>query len=173
MEDNKLTKKQKVLAYALTFVLVVLIVLKFVFKDEEKKQLDIVTSSSKFYTVSSCVNRYIDFVYNEDSEKILEVLDSKYKTKNNLNKNNLFDKLDRLDKEYDFEARKMYQEKINDDVMAYYVKGYLIENIMSNNLVNEKKDFYIIVYLDSKNSTYSVVPYDGEVFIEEEQNEKK
>ena len=116
---------------------------------------------------------YIDFVYNEDSEKILEVLDSKYKTKNNLNKNNLFDKLDRLDKEYDFEARKMYQEKINDDVMAYYVKGYLIENIMSNNLVNEKKDFYIIVYLDSKNSTYSVVPYDGEVFIEEEQNEKK
>ena len=115
----------------------------------------------------------MNYLYTKDDSKILEILDSEYKRQNSINKNNLFNKIQKLDKNYSFEARKMYQEEINENVVKYYVKGYLIENVLSDSLIENGLDFYLIVYLDSKNSTYSVVPYDGKIFLEEEQNEKR
>lgn len=172
MEETKMTKKKIFMISLLVIVAIVLILFKILYKNETNNYT-IVTSSSKFYTVSSCVNRYVNYLYTKDDSKILEILDSEYKRKNSINKNNLFNKIQKLDKNYSFEARKMYQEEINENVVKYYVKGYLIENVLSDSLIENGLDFYLIVYLDSKNSTYSVVPYDGKIFLEEEQNEKR
>ncbi len=172
MEETKMTKKKIFMISLLVIVAIVLILFKILYKNETNNYT-IVTSSSKFYTVSSCVNRYVNYLYTKDDSKIFEILDSEYKRKNSINKNNLFNKIQKLDKNYSFEARKMYQEEINENVVKYYVKGYLIENVLSDSLIENGLDFYLIVYLDSKNSTYSVVPYDGKIFLEEEQNEKR
>ena len=70
----------------------------------------------------------------------------------------------KLDNMYTFEARKMYEQVINKNVTRYYVKGYLIKESINSDF-NDKQDYYLIVNLDTKNSTYSISPYDGDVFI--------
>lgn len=173
MEDRNLTKSQKFIFSLLALFAIVLIGFKFFNHNKQDNKLNIVTSSSNFYTVSSCVNRYLNYIYQQDNNSILDVLSDNYISKNNINKNNVIDKIGKLDKKYGFEARKMYEQEVNDNVKKYYVKGFLVEESLSDNYQIEKVNYYLIVYLDSKNSTYSIEPYDGKVFLKEEQNEKK
>ena len=162
---EKLWKNRKIL-FIIIFGILAIIVLLISFFGESNvdNKIKIVKSSSKFYTVSSCVNRYLSYLYAEDVDNLLILLDNNYKKKNDINSNNFFDKISKLDNNYSFEARKMYEQVINDNVTKYYVKGYLIKEGI-NSYYNDKKDFYLIVNLDTKNSTYSVIPYEGDIFI--------
>lgn len=60
----------------------------------------------------------------------------------------------------------MYEQLINSNVTKYYVYGYLRVDDMDFNY-NDKIDYYIIVYLNSENDTFSILPYDGEIFLKD------
>lgn len=167
MNENKVSKKQIILIIIGIIIALLLIIFKLFFSDN-KKDFEIVTSTSKFYTVSNCINRYLTYLSAGDTENLMLLLNKSYKNKNNITSNNLFDKIDKFDELYSFQARKMYQDVINDNVTKYYVYGYLIKEGIDDSFVQEKVDYYFIVYLDSKNSTYSIEPYDGIIFLEAE-----
>lgn len=164
MKENVWSDKRKLLIIGFGILAIIVLFIHFFFGNKDDNKINIVKSSSKFYTVSSCVNRYLSYLYAEDVDNLLILLDNNYKKKNDINSNNFFDKISKLDNNYSFEARKMYEQVINDNVTKYYVKGYLIKEGI-NSYYNEKKDFYLIVNLDTKNSTYSVIPYEGDIFI--------
>lgn len=161
---NLIKKNKKMILISLLIILIIIILLFKIFADNKKdSKITIVTSSSKFYTVSSCVSRYLNYLYSEDVDNIVLLLDNSYKKKNNINTNNVFSNIDKLDFLYSFQARKMYEQKINDSITKYYVYGYLIKEDIDYN--NDKKDYYIIIYLNSRDMLYSVTPYDGDIFI--------
>lgn len=166
MNEKVWTKKNIIIISLLIVLAIGILIYKFfIGNNDGDSSIKIVTSNSKFYTVSSCVDRYLDYLINEDSDNLLLLLDKSYKKNNNLNKDNLFSKIDKFDGLYSFEARKMYQEIINDDLTKYYVFGYLIKEDIDYDINDIGKPFYIIVYLNTSNMLYSIVPYDGKIFV--------
>lgn len=171
MMDNFMTKRNKILIIIILVVVALILIFYLIFNSNKKSNnISIVTSSSKFYTVSNCVSRYISYLNADDSDSIYLLLDSSYKKKNNISIDNVLDNIGRFDNNYSFQATKMFQEDLNSNITKYYVKGYLsVEDIDSS---TNRSDYYLIVLLDTKNSTYSIIPYDGEIFDKEEYNEK-
>ena len=170
MNDYVMTKKNKILIVIFSIISIILIIFQIFNNDKKQSNIEIVKSSSKFYTVSNCIDRYLKYLFNEDVDNILLLLDKNYIKENNISKDNLFSKIDKFDGINSFVGKKMYQEVIKDNITKYYVKGYLLKDVLDNSDV--MVDYYIIVILDNKNSTYSIIPYDGEIFSKEDLNEK-
>ena len=57
---------------------------------------------------------------------------------------------------------KMYSQKLSKYVTKYYVYGEAQEE--SEEAIGESFNYYLIVYLDESNLSFSVEPYDGEIF---------
>lgn len=163
MEENVWTKKRIILISAFGLLAIVLIFIQIFGGKKNNNDIEIVTSTSKFYTVSNCVYRYITYLQSKDVDSLILLLDNSYKKSNNISKENVLDKLDKLDSTYNFEGRKMYQQEINENTTKYYVYGYLREENINND--GNKQDFYIVVTLNTKDKTFSITPYDGEIFI--------
>lgn len=170
MKEKIIKNKQTILIILGVIIALIIILFKIFGGSKDSSKIEIVRSSSKFYTVSNCVSRYLNYLYSEDTDNILLLLNSTYKKNNNINSNNLFDKISKLDDSYDFEARKMYEKVINEHIVKYYVYGYLSNNYFD---YDNQIEYYIIIYLNSKDFTYSVEPYDGNIFKNGDNDEKK
>lgn len=133
-------------------------------KDETDNKMDVVLVNdyNRFYTVSSCVTKYLNTLSSNNVENILTILDKNYKEKNKVTEDNIYNYIDKVDDVYNFSPRKMYYKKSDNDVTKYYVYGTIEKSTINQS--DEAKDYYIIVYLDSQNMTFSVEPYDGKIF---------
>ena len=119
----------------------------------EKEKYYIETDYSKFFTVNSCIYRFVDYLSVKDTDSLLEILDHEYKVQNNIDKNNIYDFVPDLNGMYSFSSKEMYRIE-KDDYAKYYVFGYLIKDSISGNSSREKN--YYVVNLDKKNMTFSI-----------------
>ena len=110
---------------------------------------------SNFFTVNSCINKYIQFLVSKDTNSLLKVIDKKYITDNNLNESNVINSLGELNGIYNFLSKEMYKQN-KDDIEEYYVKGILQEEGMESILSTTEQ--YYKLYLYEKNMTYSITP---------------
>lgn len=110
---------------------------------------------SNFFTVNSCINKYIQFLVSKDTSSLLKVIDKKYITDNNLNESNVINSLGELNGIYNFVSKEMYKQNKN-DIEEYYVKGILQEEGMESILSTTEQ--YYKLYLYEKNMTYSITP---------------
>lgn len=149
-------------------VLITSVVMNYTNKEEEKNDISIVTNYTNFYTVDNCANRYVTSITMGDSDSLLKQLSSSYKKENNVNKDNVLNIIGSIDAT-SYKSNKMYYEAINENVTKYYVDGSLVKEEFDeymNIVSNTSKEYYLIIYLNKKNDTFSVEPYDGEIFIE-------
>ena len=112
----------------MAIIIVIMMLLKkkeennIVFEEEikvvERKEKSIVENRSEFFTVSSCVDFYLSYVVDKDSESILNVLDKNFKKDNNINEANVLDKIKTFSEPKEFVAEKMYYE-INNNVRHF------------------------------------------------------
>jgi len=131
---------------------------------EEKTKISLVADYGRFFSISNAANKYISYLNKQDINSLILLLNNKYKERNNINSDNILHKLSLLDtnKEYIFEARKMYNEMINKNIIRYYIYGYLNENVMDEYI--KHVDYYLIIDLDINNMIFNVTPYDGKIF---------
>lgn len=159
--------KDKMLMIILV-ILVLALVCVFLLRDKDEKgaysnQPLIVTDNSSFYTVSSCVSKYVGYLYNKDIDNLLILLNQKYIEKNKIDSNNIFEYLGTLNSYQTFKAKKMYVKQVDDHIYKYYVYGILEEEFIDSN-AKYVGDLYMIVYLNEDGMTFSVEPYNGEIF---------
>ena len=161
----------------LFIIFILLIFLSFYIYDyfnkdeiEEKKEIQskyiILDDYSRFFTVNSCVYKYISYLQNKDTKSLLEILDRDFISKNSINSNNIYNHLENLDGNYSFTSKKIYYEEINEQYIKYYVYGHLSEDLMDE--IGEKQDRYYLVTFDLENYLFSIIPYDGTIFKEGE-----
>ena len=131
-------------------------------KKEEKLKYSLVSDYSVFFTINSCVYKYVKFISNKHTDDLLQILDSKYIEKNNINNKNLYNYVNQLDGIYTFKTKKIYYEEKNKN--QYYVYGYLIKESIDG--ITDKQDYYLIINLNTRKQLFSIVPYDGELFKE-------
>ena len=134
---------------------------------ESNYKTSLVKDYGRFFSISNAANKYISYLNKQDINSLILLLNNKYKEKNNITDDNILHKLLLLDtnKEYIFEARKMYNEKINKNIIRYYIFGYLNENVMDEYI--RPIDYYLIIDLDINNMIFNVTPYEGKIFKED------
>ena len=156
---DKINKKMVIIL--VVFVAILVFILHFRPKKSDDK-ITLVNDGSTFFTVSACVSKYINYLSTNDTEELLILLDNKYKKKYNIDSENINNYLFGLSGNYTFKGKKMYSQKVGKSRYKYYVYGVITKDII--NTVSEEEDFYLIVYLNEKNMTFSIEPYDGEIF---------
>lgn len=132
------------------------------FDSETHAKYEIVKNYNDFYTVNSCVFRYITYLQSSDADALLKVLDEDYIKENSINKDNVLNTLVKYDGNVTFSSKKMYEEKESSTVYKYYVYGYVEKDVMDS--FPEQIETYFIVRLDKKNNIFTIEPYDGKIF---------
>lgn len=152
------------------------------FKQIEQKNLEPVKNHNLFFAVQTCVEKYLTYVANENKDEILMVLDEEYIKDNNINKNNVLEKINNNDILLNFHAEEMYFEEINDDINKYYVSGYQ-EATVDNDYEDDSQELfteteashisqymYFEVKLDFENMIFSIKPIENGGIFNEKSN---
>lgn len=169
--------KSKLVAIILVIITILVVVLTNLFNKDDKQlenKIEIVTNYSNFYTVDSCLYRTITYIASKDSQSLLSILSSNYKKENNIDSSNILSLFNSIEEDSVFISKKMYYEKINNNITKYYVYGLVEKNQIIDDALtvdNQYTNQYFIVYLDTINKTFAVEPYDGSIFIGGENNE--
>lgn len=164
-------KKDYTLLIIICVILLCIVVLLFLNNDStnsnilnEEPKYKLVEDYSRFFTVNSCVYKYITYLNGNKTDELLKILDEEYIKNNNINSNNVYNFINKLNGNYTFKSKKIYYEVNNEKVIKYFVYGYLIEETIDG--LGSKKDYYVIVNLDLENQLFSITPYDGSLFKE-------
>lgn len=161
--------KDKIVAIILVIAVLVLGIYKLFFEKngikEEKidtETISVVKDVNRFFTVSSCVSKYINYLSIKDTDNLLVVLSKQYKDENKINSENLYNFTGIIEGTNTFSGKKILVQQISKSIYKYYVYGFTQMELMDS--VAPKKDFYAIIILNEENMTFSVEPYDGEIF---------
>lgn len=127
----------------------------------------LVKEYGRFFSISNAADKYISYLNKRDKNNLILLLNKNYLEINNITNQNILNKLTLLEEnnEFNFEARKMYYENIDKNMIRYYIYGYLNKNVMEE--YSKPKDYYLIIDLDENNKTFEVTPYDGKIFKED------
>ena len=127
-------------------------------EQNEQKVVKKVESASAYFTVQSCINKYISYVSSKNTDSILKTIDSEYIIKNNITEENVLEKVEQISVGTIFEANKMYEEEIDSDNKIYYVLGTLKQDGLENYTIIDN-NFCITVNMDFANNIFSIIPF--------------
>ncbi len=171
-------QKKKIIRFGIV-ILIFLIIFGIVFvinkfsnveipSKEEKKEEEIpyemtlVDNYSNFFSVVNILNKYLDDIKNQETEKLLNTLHSEYILNYKINRDNIYDvlniKSDSL--QLTFKVKHMtYKTYDNFNRYLYYVKGDIIEDNFDDSKVL-KEGVMFLVNIDYENITYGIYPLD-------------
>ncbi|MBR6690834.1 MAG: hypothetical protein IKL65_05830 [Bacilli bacterium] len=166
---NKEERNKKILTIVIVIAVLFIGIYEIFFNKneiiEEKidtETISLVKDNSRFYTVSSCISKYMNYLSSRDTEKLLILLSSEYKNSNSINSSNIYNYVESINGVKTFIPIKMYVQRISKSIYKYYVKGSTQEETIDS--ISNKKDFYIIVILNEENMTFEIEPYNGAMF---------
>lgn len=138
-----------------------------VVEENKNKEIEKVKSASAYFTVQSCINKYINYVTTKDTDSILKLLDSGYIIENNITEDNVLEKVENISGFLIFEAEEMYVEEIDSNNKIYYVSGILKEEGLETYTTIDT-EFYITVNMNFSDNIFSIIPFgNGGLFNEE------
>lgn len=130
---------------------------------------NIVTDRNDFFTVQLCVNKYIMYLTEKDTETLYKLLDKAYIKKFNITEDNVLQHVEDLSGNITFKAKKMYFEEVNENFYKYYAIGEIIESNTEEEFTREE-EMKITVNMDIDNMLFSIVPYGyGGTFYEKDE----
>lgn len=124
--------------------------------------VQIVENANDFYTVASCVDKYIDLWYAQDNEQVYQILNNDYKAENSITQDNVFEVIGKLSNKLIFRPKKMYYENLEDSVQKFYVYATVRPEVMEGR--GEETEYYVEVILNFNNNTFSLTPSTAEEF---------
>ena len=159
---NKWKKMSTTKKNTLEIILALIVLISFLvfrlysnYKSAKKEQeisneTRIVTDNSRYFTVLSCAEKYINTVHRGYSNDILLTLSSDYKELYNITSSNVFNYVPKLDtnKMYNYSSREMYEKRISKSVVEYFVYGNISETVMDEDPIETAYDLTVILYED-------------------------
>lgn len=118
-------------------------------------KLEKVISRENFYTVKSCVEKYINYNVDNNSVALYNLLDEVYINQKSINKNNIFDIVEKINKNQIFLPNKMMSAKIANKEI-YIVYGNIREDKLNERTT--ETEFNITIILNKTNNTFSAIP---------------
>ena len=130
-------------------------------KEEVNSELKIVQDRDMFYTVTNCVQMYLNYLVDKDSNIIYNFIYNEYREKYDINEQNVLSKLGTYNNYQVFRPKKMYQMDQNQSITTFFVYGTIREEIPARETsITERKetDIYIAIKIDYGETTYTVIP---------------
>lgn len=117
-------------------------------KSEFSKETHLVTDNSRYFTIISCIEKYLNTVQSSNEDNILMTLNDEYKKMYNIDENNLSNYIPKLDKTkmYGYSGSEMYEKRISRNVVEYYVKGGIKESSLDEKSTFTQYDITVILY---------------------------
>lgn len=109
------------------------------------------TNKSFYFVVNECISKYFNYIADNKTNEIYNILDSEYIKQNNITKTNVESKLNKFNKEQTFTIKEIYQ--VNG---VEYFKFYTHIEILGNN--QDKIELYLGVNIDFSNCTFNIKP---------------
>lgn len=131
----------------------------------KKNSVKLLDNYSRFFTIESCVYRFISYLQDKDVDSLLKVLDSNYVEENSLNESNVLEFLGQLEGLNTFSVKKVYYNNKDKNVITYYVYGQIVEEVIDT-YSYYGTDKYYVVKLDTVNMTFSIKPIEKSLFSE-------
>lgn len=133
--------------------------------DKEESKYYLLNDYSRFFTINSCVNKYITSLQSNKYDNVLKLLDKEYIESNNISSDNVSNYVDNLNGNYNYITNKIYYTELSKNIINYYVKGYLVSDELDN-ISNDKIDKYYIVKFDLTNNLFSITPIESSKYKE-------
>lgn len=119
-------------------------------------KLQYVTEYNVFFSSVNYVNKYLNYIASGDKESIYNVLDDKYIEKNDINENNVLDKIDNYSFDTFLNADNMKYVQIGNNFI-YYIEGKIYKNTYYGKELIDNS-FSIVLISDFSNMSYSIYP---------------
>ena len=127
-KNKKLNEKQKNIVEIIVAIVILALFIGYrIYENYTKtknemllsQQTTIVTDDSRFFTVISCINRFLSTIQNGSSNDVLLILNEEYKKNRGIDINNYQNFIPSLNKSslYDYEGSEMYQKRISKNVV--------------------------------------------------------
>jgi len=94
--NNKVERNTKIFAIVIVIAVLLLGIYKLFFEKKyveiekiDTETISVLDDNSRFYTVSSCVSKYLNYLSTLETEELLILLSNDYKTKNSINSENI------------------------------------------------------------------------------------
>jgi hypothetical protein len=160
--------QKKILAIFLVIAVLILGIYKLFFEKEmndeeiDTTKIFLLEDNNRFFTVSACVSKYINYLSIKDTNNLLILLSDVYKQKKSINSENIYENIGMVNGTNTFVGKKIFEQRLSKSLYKYYVYGTIQEELMDS--TSPKSNYYLIVILDEDNMTFSIEPYDGEMF---------
>ena len=117
-------------------------------ESEFSKKTYVVTDNSRYFTIISCLDKYLNTVQSGNDDNILITLEDEYKKTYNVNKSNLDNYVPKLEKAkiYSYTGSEMYAKRISRNVVEYYVKGGIKGSSLDEKASFTEYDVTVILY---------------------------
>ena len=157
-------KKVQIVLLVILAIITVSLIIVYNQREREFKENNyvLVNNASTFFTIDGCANKYISALSLNNKDNVMKLLDSKYIRDNNITIDNVFEKLDFKEGYYVFSSKKIYQVDLSDEYIKYYIYGLLQRDALDE--YDYGSGYYLIVNVDKNLNTFSITPYDGDIF---------
>lgn len=165
MSNNKILKAMIIIAIIIIILIIIIISILNNKTDEKDISHDIQQSTMElsrvkerndFFTVKTCVDRYVTYLTTKETDILYGYLDKQYVKENNITKNNVLNHIKTYNSYFKFKAKEMYFTQISSSLSQYFIYGELTEE--TDEEIGKKMDFYISIKIDKNNNTFSVIP---------------
>ena len=122
------------------------------YEQTKENNYHILTDYSRYYTIINIMEKYYSTINSKNYDDTLKLLSNDYKSSNNINKNNINEKIKYYDKSVTFKGKLMCSKKLGKGYTSYYISGDVIG--MNNNNVYEST-FYNVT-LNENDFTFNI-----------------
>ena len=183
---NKIGKEDvyKLGIVMIIFLIIVVIFSVYIYKKEKKDDLiieenntfTIVNNYNIFFFVNKNINNFINNTIENNTEAILNVLDTSYKQEKNINRTTLLNSIKFYNQNDIYQAELTKYLSINDKVEVYYTEGKIVNEGYEKTTIVQEKAYYLL-FVDYENMTMSLSilnsPLDEKSFIKTKNKEKE
>lgn len=123
--------------------------------NQEISELRDVEDRDDFYTVKSCVEKFIGYIVNKDNEAVYNLLDETYINQKNITENNVLNSVEKITEGQVFTVKQMKVATAG-KISIFTVNGTRRED-KTNSRGNEI-EFNVTVIINTSRKTFSIIP---------------
>lgn len=170
-------KKEKILnkSFYINLILIIIVIIVLIAnnkltnnhndKDYINNNIIALTNDNRYLTISSIVDNYISYVKYQNVDNIMSILDKKYIEVNDINSNNIFEKIELYSTNYAASVREAYQVRSYNNIYIYYIKAKLIEEKFDSFTQRYIRDIYYKITINENDITFAISPLEKEEYI--------
>ena len=120
MKNNEDRNKKILVVFLIVLTVGIIVYDKFLKKEPEENidttTISVVTDRNRFYTVASCVNKFLTYLTSKDTDSLYLLLDENYKTENKITKDNIYNYIGTYNNELIFNPKKIFEQRLSTNI---------------------------------------------------------